>query len=269
MGVKPEDLTVSRVFLMDDYHNKPMDKRLRPASVLNDIIRASNEAGQRIDYIAREAAYVPPAEKAFNDMRAREEGLSEYLEDLPEHLRVIRKGAPEKSNKDGKGETGWLETRRPGQDLIIPAMNGGSTLPYSINGTSAYVSVQLYDHSGPKGKISYSCPFLAAMWQRSRLSHYPAHPDFAVPTECFDGPPDFDTWEQMPALMQLNPNAAPFQAKATISILPPSFIPVENAVKTIRDFMDPDRVDKPETDPDRVEKPGYAYPFGLANVTYL
>jgi len=51
-----------------------------------------------------------------------------------------------------------------------------------------------------------------------------------VPTTVAELPAE---WERMPAVVRLNPNAAPFRAYRTFSALDSRFLPIELAVRTI------------------------------------
>jgi hypothetical protein len=52
-----------------------------------------------------------------------------------------------------------------------------------------------------------------------------------VPRACDNGFPE--EWDQLPPVVKLNPNAAPFTAYRTLSVLAPRFLGIEHAVRTI------------------------------------
>ncbi len=49
-----------------------------------------------------------------------------------------------------------------------------------------------------------------------------------------DNPPDWDTWDEVPALLQLRVDAAPFAGERVASIIPADFLAVECAVDMLR-----------------------------------
>jgi hypothetical protein len=95
------------------------------------------------------------------------------------------------------------------------------------------VDVEIYDR--PKGEgapESWSCPYLAAIWQGLRLGRL-RDPAFDEPFQLDGDIPSWETWEETPPLIQLESDAAPFIAERTFSILPVGFLPVEHAVDQI------------------------------------
>ena len=79
---------------------------------------------------------------------------------------------------------------------------------------------------------TWSCPFLAAVWQLPRLGLL-RHQGraVAVPVAWADEWPG--DWERLPAVVRLSADAPPFFAYRTLSILARRFLPVEHAVRTI------------------------------------
>jgi hypothetical protein len=117
---------------------------------------------------------------------------------------------------------------------------------------SIFLDVELWS-DGETGR-RWSCPMLAAVWQLLRLGvlrdqgrrigtpkpiadvepvehgHTPAGPGRSLP----------DKWADMPPIVQLNPDAAPFPAYRTLSVMSPEFIEVEHAVRLICSAVMPD-----------------------------
>ena len=95
---------------------------------------------------------------------------------------------------------------------------------------SIFVDIELWSDAG---KRLWSCPFLAAVWQLQRLGllrHLgaPIAEPRLVPAADLLG-----EWERMPAIVQLDPAAAPMRAYRTFSALDSRFLPIEMAVRTI------------------------------------
>src|SRR5690606_34192407 len=95
---------------------------------------------------------------------------------------------------------------------------------------SIFLDVQLWDEAN--GRRTWSCPFLAAVWQLLRLGMLRNMGErVAVPRTHDDGYPE--DWDRLAPVVKLNPNAAPFSAYRTLSILSPRFLGIEHAVRTI------------------------------------
>lgn len=92
------------------------------------------------------------------------------------------------------------------------------------------LNVALFEQQG--GKRTWSCAMLAAVWQLLRLGLLPEA------EKLVDSPHLWDdtlpaTWEEFPAVLALSPDAAPFAAYRTLSILPARFLPTEHAVRAL------------------------------------
>lgn len=79
---------------------------------------------------------------------------------------------------------------------------------------------------------TWSCPFLAAVWQLLRLGLLRDEGRVPLPPVPLEGGWPGD-WDRLPAVVRINPQAAPFSAYTTLSVLSPRFLPVELAVRTI------------------------------------
>jgi hypothetical protein len=188
-------------FLFDDYHNRPQAD-VTPSDIIWQIQESSTRGGVRIDYIAREAACVR---------------LAKHVLELLKPTGYVRETE----------ETRWLlDDPRPNA-VAPPAM---SPLNAVAHERSSYIDVEIYNNSG-QGR-PWACPYLAAIWQGLRLGelHDSA---FDQPYLVGDDLPDWSSWEETPALIQLNPNAQAFVAERSLSVLPASFLEVEGAVQKI------------------------------------
>jgi hypothetical protein len=208
---------VSTCFLIDDYFSRFST----PAELIPMVLEAAAESDLTIDYLARESAC------------AASDGveLAKLVED-----RLVDDPSPDTNgSRPPVKETGWLcNGARSPQVGSVQAMGKAHRWAPPVQnakrGHSIFVDVELWDENG--GKRTWSCPFLAAVWQLLRLGllrtqgRLPLQP---VPRE--NSFPD--DWESLPAVIQLNPAATPFSAYTTLSVLSPRFLPVELAVRTI------------------------------------
>jgi hypothetical protein len=96
---------------------------------------------------------------------------------------------------------------------------------------SIFVDVELWDERDRQR--TWSCPMLAAVWQLMRLGLLRDRGRPVVtPQDWFDQRFP-DSWDDLPAVIQLRPKAPAFAAYTTLSVLSPRFLPVELAVRTI------------------------------------
>jgi len=208
---------VSTCFLIDDYFSRFST----PAELVPMVLEAAADCDLTIDYIARESAC------AVSDGVE----LARLVED-----RLVNDPPPDTNgSRPPVKESGWLcNGARSPQVGTVQAMGKANRwappLQNAKRGHSIFVDVELWDENG--GKRTWSCPFLAAVWQLLRLGllrtdgRLPLRP--VMREDAFP-----DDWESLPAVMQLNPAAAPFSAYTTLSVLSPRFLPVELAVRTI------------------------------------
>jgi hypothetical protein len=188
---------VSLSFMYDDC-NIEKGRRRPPAEHIELILGAAAGAGIQIDYIAREGAYIPAA-----DHMIRQLGQSPEEEQslLTEHRRQ------------------W---NRPG----IPPNSG-----------AIFMDVELIENlpQYEKDAGDWACPTLSSMWQLHRLGRLGMLTGFEMPSPVplDDNLHTWNDWAEVPAVLQCNPNATPFTAQRTISILPSEFLHVEAAVRVI------------------------------------
>jgi hypothetical protein len=209
---------VSHCFLIDDYFT-PF---ATPREVVSALVEAAAESGLTIDYVARESGC------------ARVGDL-----ELAEVVRAHIVDEPPPGSNGGRppvSKSGWLTNGERSPSTAAAAMSGprGPWVPPSENAArnhSIFVDIELW-RDEPGGRL-WSCPFLAAVWQLQRLGlvrhlgEPVAEPVPAVPRNL---PLD---WAAMPAVVRLNPKAAPFRAYRTFSVLGSRFLQIELAVRTI------------------------------------
>jgi hypothetical protein len=214
--VKPR---ISTCFLIDDYLNVAPD----PAEVIDQLRRAAAENGITIDYLARESGCaeadgIPLARLVVDHL-------------VPDPPQNTTGGRPPAS------ESGWLCNGQRSPEKTAPAMQAATSWAppreNSANPHSIFIDVQLWSED-QDGVRTWSCPFLASVWQLIRLGLLRHHGDAVVRPRLIEEagrlPAD---WGKVPPVLQLNPKAPPFSAYRTVSMLRTTFLPVELAVRTI------------------------------------
>lgn len=218
---------ISTCFLIDDYFARFSS----PAEVVPMVRERAAAAGLTVDYLARESGC------AVADGTPLAEAVEARVVDCPP--------PGSDGSRPPARETGWLANgeRTPGVTEIPEAMAPGDAWrpPRETPDRrhSVFVDVELWDEQA--GQRTWSCAFLAAVWQLSRLGLL-RHLGRPVP-----GPHLWTDdqglprgWDDLPPLIQLNPAAAPFAAYRTCSLLPSRFLPIEHAVRVLLDQIQAD-----------------------------
>jgi hypothetical protein len=247
---------VSTCFLVDDYF-APFGS---PRTVIPQLVRAAEECGLRIDYLARESGC---AEADGVDLA----GLV--------HGRLVAEPTPHTTGgRPALPQTGWLSNgqRSPGSG---PVAAMGSIQPWTppaesaANRHSIFLDVELWSDLPGSGRL-WSCPYLAAVWQLQRLGMLRDLGRWVAPPRSWDNDELPERWPQLPALLRLNPSAAPFCGYRTFSVLAGRYLPIEHAVRLIlSQFAAEDEVagqalERAATEgitlpPDLVERIGYTF----------
>jgi hypothetical protein len=211
---------ISTCFLVDDYFTRFSS----PAEVIPALVSAAHAAGLEIDYLARESGC---AHADDVDLASLVEGR--LVPDPPPSTNGSRPHVT---------EVGWLSNgqRSPTDNINIDreAMETARLWTPPVQNSarrhSIFVDVELWDKNN--GHRTWSCPFLAAVWQLLRLGMLRHNGEaVALPQQQEGTFPD--DWDKIPAVTRLNPTAAPFSAYRTLSILSTRFLPIELAVRTI------------------------------------
>ncbi|GAA0360058.1 SCO2522 family protein [Actinoallomurus spadix] len=208
---------ISTCFLIDDYFTRFST----PSVVIGDLLAASEAAGLRIDYIARESGCAV----------ADGVPLAELV-----HARLVPDPPPgTNGSRPPPHESGWLSNgeRSPSGGVDEAMGQVAAWLPPRENAArhhSIFLDVEMWTDEGDR-RI-WSCPYLAAVWQLLRLGllRDDGRP-VAVPVPAPDPLPD--DWDDLPAIIQMVPSAPPFAAYTTMSVLSSRFLPVEHAVRVI------------------------------------
>lgn len=209
---------ISTCFLVDDYFTRFSS----PAEVVPQLIEAARENGVEIDYLARESGC------------AKADGVP--LARLVESRLVSDPPPGTNGSRPPTTTTGWLcNGQRSPAGAATEAMGAASPwappVENAANRHSIFADIELWDEAN--GERTWSCPFLAAVWQLLRLGllrHFGEAVATPVP---WDGEQLPEDWDRLPAVVKLNPSAAPFSAYRTMSVLAGRFLHIEHAVRTI------------------------------------
>lgn len=231
---------ISTCFLIDDYFQAWPDAPM----IMEKLLRLARQAEVPIDYVARESAC------------ARRKDGFQVAELVAK--RILEEPEPE---RDTGGRppamlSGWLSNGKPPRESgvleVMEAHDWNAPQEYGKRNHSIYVDVELWrDRADPGAdedeilnKRLYSCPFLAAVWQLVRLGLLRKDGAPALEVTDFDGEWRAE-WSLFPDIVKVNPNAKPFYAYQSLSIMPQNFLVIETAVRNIIDHVlfDPAVVD--------------------------
>jgi hypothetical protein len=209
---------ISTCFLIDDYFTRFSN----PPEVVSALVEASRAAGLEIDYIARESGCARSGDVDLATL------VQHHLVDEP----------PEGTNgsRPPAAVSGWLTNGERS-----PAVAAGSAMgaprawqpprQSARQNHSIFVDVELWS-DGPDGRL-WSCPFLAAVWQLQRLGLL-RHLGEPVGEPRLTAVGELPArWDEMPPVVQVNPQAAPLRAYRTFTAMDARFLPIELAVRTI------------------------------------
>ncbi|WTW97050.1 SCO2522 family protein [Streptomycetaceae bacterium NBC_01309] len=209
---------ISTCFLVDDYFTRFST----PAEVIPPLLAAIAESGLELDYLARESAC------------AESEGVP--VARLLESALVPLPLPGGTGTRPATSDTGWLSNGVRSSGLSAGEAMSDSlpwSAPVEVGGArhSVFVDVQLWDES-VEGRRTWSCPFLAAVWQAMRLGLVRNGGEPVVrPRPRPDVWPE--DWDLLPPVVQLRRKAHPFSAYRSFSVLTTRFMPVEHAVRVI------------------------------------
>ncbi|MCM6774226.1 SCO2522 family protein [Nocardia sp. CDC159] len=230
---------VSTCYLLDDYFQPDTDA----AETIARLLAAADAAGLGIDYLARESGCWRSS--GFADGVPLGEPIP--VAELVAARIVAEPAPPDTGSRPPTAESGWLcNGRRSSEYEPAQAMHGIEFQPPEEFGRrehSIFLDVQLWSTHMIDGQsvTRWSCPFLAAVWHLLRLGMlryhgaavvdpYPWRPDDPWPRR----------WHDVPPVVRLDPDAPPFAAYQTLSMLPKRYIAIEHAVRVILDHLDLD-----------------------------
>lgn len=251
---------ISTCFLIDDYFTRFSS----PAELVPLLLAEADRAGLAVDYLAREsgcavAGKVPVAEAVAGRL----------VEEPPPGSYGLRPPA---------AQTGWLANGERSPVARAPQAMREAAVWQPPKETasrrhSVFLDVELWSDA-PDGQRTWSCPFLAAVWQLSRLGLLRTEGEAVLEPQPHTAEGFPEDWDELPPLLRLNPRADPFAAYRTCSVVPNRFLPVEHAVRVVLDQteVDPEalgqvarrsageKVTVPESVADRVSYVFYAGP---------
>ncbi|MEV5514510.1 SCO2522 family protein [Streptomyces flaveolus] len=217
---------ISTCFLIDDYFTRFST----PAEVVPMLLAEAGRAGLTVDYLARESGCavtgkVPVAEAV----------AGRIVESPPPGSYGLRPPA---------AQTGWLANgeRSPVARAPQAMKRAAAWQPPQETAArrhSVFLDVELWSDDAD-GQRTWSCPFLAAVWQLARLGLLRNQGEAVLVPQPHTAPGFPDDWDELPSLLRLNPRADPFAAYRTCSVLPTRFLPVEHAVRVILDQIEVD-----------------------------
>ena len=207
---------VSTCFLIDDYFSD----LISPAELIEPVREAAEQAGLQIDYLAREAAC------------AQADGIS-----LAEQLvaRLVSVPTPGTTGaRPPTTESGWLSNgaRSPsGPAEAMRRRDWAPPLEAEARRHSIFLDVELWNQVN--GKQIWSCPMLAAVWQLLRLGLLRDQGRSVLAAQPLPDGPLPDSWQKLPGVIRLNPEAQAFHGYRTVSLLEQRFLPIEHAVRVV------------------------------------
>ncbi|MFI5935180.1 SCO2522 family protein [Actinoplanes sp. NPDC051494] len=209
---------ISTCFLIDDYFSRFST----PDKVVAMLASTAAEAGLEIDYVARESGC------------AVAEGVE--LARIVEHHLVSEPPEGATGSRPPVSESGWLTNGERS-----PTTGPGSAMSArpewrpprqsAVKNHSIFLDIELWREEA--GDRLWSCPFLAAVWQLQRLGLVRHLGEPVAPPRMLSLDELPSDWDALPPVVQLNPDAAPFRAYRTFSVLGARFLPIEVAVRTI------------------------------------
>jgi hypothetical protein len=223
---------VSTCFLIDDYFGV----HANPAEIMKKLLRIADECGVSFDYVAREAGC------------HEAEGVP--LAELTAAMLLPEPPVGTNGSRPPLEKSGWLcngeRSADSDSDQAMQVHRWRPPVEFGKRNHSIFVDVELWNWKETVEKSDghlvsrriWSCPFLAAVWHLLRLGmlRHLGEPVAVPQLRTGDDWPEH--WSDLPAVIQRNPNAAPFAAYRTVSILPRSYLPIENAVDVILGHLD-------------------------------
>ncbi|PRY37820.1 SCO2522 family protein [Umezawaea tangerina] len=234
--VKPR---LSTCFLIDDYFRTDTS----PDEIVDRLLGIADEFGITIDYLAREAGCFEADRVPLAELTA-----AMLLPEPP----VGTTGA-----RPPVQDSGWLcnGERAPdtnsGNQAMMPVTDWEPPVEFGKRNHSIFLDVELWKDRTERvdGRLverrQWSCPFLASVWQLLRLGALRYEGEPVAQPQRWTGDSWPKRWSDLPAVVQLTQNPAPFAAYRTTSILPQSYLGIEHAVRVILDHLD---IDKSVTD---------------------
>lgn len=225
---------ISTCFLVDDYtpSSSSLDQP-KPSEVVDIVTAAADQAGFRIDYLAREAGCAVAYERPCSGPRDQS-----ALADIVAGLIVEEAAVGANGSRPPTAQTGWLSNgeRSPAVSVAMDAPDWEAPEEFGKCRHSVFVDIELW--SQDSSDRQYSCSLLSSVWHLLRLGLLRnAGQAVARPYRFGPGEALPDLWQQLPSITQLTPDAAPFAAYEVFSILPQYYEAAEHAARIIIDHL--------------------------------
>jgi hypothetical protein len=208
---------VSTCFMIDDYFAR--DPGIKPHEAVDRLCSAASDAAVSLDYIGRESGC---ARAGTADLAALVEARL-----VPDPMPGANGFRPEVK------QTHWLcnGERAPQSAEALREEPWTPSVEAGARNHSIFLDVELH------GQGKWSCSFLAAIWQLFRLGLLRDNGRPVVTPERWS--PDLpNSWDEIPPVVRVNPDATFFTAYRTLSILSSEFLPIESAVRMILGRVD-------------------------------
>ena len=202
---------ISTCFLVDDY--TPSSSALeqpKPSEVVDIVMAAAEQAGFKIDYLAREAGCALACERPYAGPRDQS-----ALADIVAGLIVEEAAVGANGSRPPTAQTGWLSNgeRSPAVAVAMDAPDWEPPEEFGKFRHSVFVDIELWSQDNCRLRSQYSCSLLSSVWQLLRLGLLRnAGKAVAKPYRFGSGEALPDLWSQLPSITQLTPDAAPFAA---------------------------------------------------------
>ncbi|MFD6551021.1 SCO2522 family protein [Streptomyces sp. NPDC058398] len=245
---------VSTCFLIDDYFSRLST----PAELIPPLLSAAADAGLTIDYLARESGCAVAPGTDRTEFRLAESVLNRLVESPPPGSSGFRPPV---------SRTGWLSNgcRAPAQRTSAALDSAGATWQppseTTARGHSGFLDVELW--SGREEERTWSCAFLASVWQLVRLGLLRDNGRAVLTPTPWDDREFPSEWDGLPPVLRLNPHAEPFTAYSTCSVLPTRFLTVEHAVRVVLEQVQIEDAVQDQV-MSRSAKEGFAVPADIA-----
>jgi hypothetical protein len=229
---------ISTCFLVDDYTpSRPGVEQPKPSDVVDIITTAAEQAGFKLDYLAREAGCATACERPYSGQRDQSP-----LADIVAGLIVEEAAVGANGSRPPTAQTGWLSNgeRSPAVSVAMDAPDWEPPEEFGKYRHSVFVDIELWnlDSTQLHAERQYSCSLLSAVWQLLRLGLLRNNGQAVAKPYRFGAGEAFpDQWSQLPSITQLTDDAAPFAAYQVLSVLPPHFRPAEHAAEIIIDHL--------------------------------
>ncbi len=175
----------------------------------------AERAGLSVDYLARESGCATTGKVPVAEAVA-----GRIVESPPPGSYGLRPPA---------AQTGWLANgeRSPAARAPQAMKRAAAWQPpreTAARRHSVFLDVELWSDDAD-GHRTWSCPFLAAVWQLARLGLLRDEGEAVLVPQPHTATGFPDSWDELPSLLRLNAGADPFAAYRTCSVLPTRFSP--------------------------------------------